>query len=104
MTDEVKFTNEQWDALAEAAEVFAETLYAEKQKLRGVLATNWAGACAEGEGTFENLRTLLHDGPDSFIGSMDSEMLYLRSIAANCVNAKQGLTATDNFSAADQER
>lgn len=101
MTDEVKFTDEQWDRVATAAEVFAATLDDEKSRLRSLLATNWAGACQEGEGTMANLRALLHGGQDSFEGAMESEATYLRSVASACHGAKEGLNTADGSNAAD---
>ncbi|WP_168176709.1 hypothetical protein [Williamsia sp. 1135] len=102
MTDEVKFTNEQWDALAEAAEVFAETLVTEREKLSNVLLKNWAGECEEGRGTINNLRFLLNGlGQDSFAGAIESESAYLRGIANTCRSAKNNLSGVDLGNAGD---
>lgn len=100
MTDEVKFTDEQWDKVAQAAETFATALDNEKVRLRSVLATNWAGACSEGEGTMENLRALLHGSQQSFEGAMESEATYLRGVASACTGAKRGLDGEDGSNAA----
>ncbi|MCZ4552827.1 hypothetical protein BH683_021305 [Williamsia sp. 1138] len=96
MTDEVKFTNEQWDALAEAAEVFAKALDEEHESLANILTTNWAGECAEGIGTIENLRMVLADGGvSSFSGAIKSESDYMRSLATQCRLAKASLSSAD---------
>lgn len=96
MTDEVKFTDEQWDKVAEAAEVFARALESERRSLKNLLKKNWAGDCAEGVGTIDNLRMLLHgEGPSSFSGAVESEAAYLRSLAIQCRDAKSSLTVDD---------
>ncbi|PYE14691.1 hypothetical protein DFR67_112153 [Williamsia limnetica] len=99
MTDEVKFTNEQWDALAEAAEVFAQTLDDERGLLTHVLGTNWAGECAEGVGVTENLKDLLRGADASFATAIRDEAQYLRAFAAQCVNSKNALNGSDMGSA-----
>lgn len=96
VTDEVKFTNEQWDALAEAAEVFAETLEHERERLVHVLSKNWAGECLEGEGVVANLKDLIRGPNASFSAAISTESAYLRDLASQCGQAKQDLSAVDN--------
>lgn len=96
VTDEVKFTNEQWDALAEAAEVFAATLDDERARLRDVLVSNWAGACAEGESTMDNLKALVHGDSGSFSQAIFSEASYLKDVALGCRGAKTILKTVDH--------
>ncbi|WP_207842560.1 hypothetical protein [Williamsia soli] len=98
MTDEVKFTNEQWDALAEAAEVFAATLEEERTKLFHVLSKNWAGQCLEGEGIIANLKDLLRGADSSFSSAIVEEATYLKNLAAECHNSKVSLNKADSGS------
>lgn len=96
MTDEVKFTDEQWDRVAEAAEVYAQALEDERGLLRNVLTKNWAGDCGEGRETIDNLRRLLNGADqESFSGVVNSEAEYFRSLAIQCRSAKTTLSAED---------
>jgi hypothetical protein len=97
VTDEVKFTDAQWDELARAAEAFANVLERERIRLKDVLVKNWAGECGEGLGTFENLRHLVqNDESGSFGQAIASEAQYLMSLAAQIRNAKSSLVTEDN--------
>ena len=98
MTDEVKFTDAQWDELARAAEAFAGVLEDERGRMRDTLAKNWAGDCMEGVAVFENLRQLLHGDSSSFTQSANAEAAYLRSLAAQCRKAKLTMADTDILS------
>lgn len=99
MTDEVKFTDAQWDELARAAEAFAGVLDQEGGRLRDVMAINWAGSCSEGVGIVDNLRLLLYgEGPSSFKGAINSEALYLRQLAVQCRGAGTALAVSDSDS------
>jgi hypothetical protein len=96
VTDEVKFTDAQWDALAQAAEAFAVALESERIHLEDVLGINWAGNCVEGLGVLENLRLLLQGpGLNSFGGAINSEVAYLRSLAQRCRDSSNTLTTED---------
>jgi hypothetical protein len=96
LTDEVKFTAEQWETVARAAEVFARALDDERGRLRDVLTKNWAGDCGEGVGTIENLRLLLNGASsESLAGAISSEVVYLLQIANKSRMAKESLTAQD---------
>lgn len=95
MTDEVKFTDAQWDELARAAEAFATVLDDQQVLLTYVLSTNWAGQCAEGTGLMDNLRSVLHGGTNSFVNSIVSEASYLRSLAKVCSESKTSLNAVE---------
>lgn len=95
MADEVQFTDEQWEAVARAAETFADALDAEQRKLNHLLDVNWAGACAEGEGTMQNLRALLRGDSGSFSQSILSEADYLKSVASQCRASKAALAYID---------
>ena len=95
MTDEVKFTDAQWDELARAAEAFATVLDDQQVLLTYVLSTNWAGQCAEGTGLMDNLRSVLHGGTNSFVNSIASEASYLRSLAKVCGDAKHSFNAAE---------
>jgi uncharacterized protein YukE len=97
VTDEVKFTDAQWDALAQAAEAFADTLEDERGRIRDTLAKNWAGDCVEGLAVFENLRQLLHGDANSFTQAANAESNYLRNLAAQCRNSKETLGAVDQY-------
>ncbi|WP_143696489.1 hypothetical protein [Williamsia muralis] len=100
MTDEVKFTDAQWDELARAAEAFATVLQEEQSNLVNVLMTNWAGECAEGEGVIANLRELIRGGGNSSLAQvLDSESSYLRSLASNCIKSKTSMNVADMESA-----
>ncbi|PXW30028.1 UNVERIFIED_CONTAM: hypothetical protein DES50_109136 [Williamsia faeni] len=102
MGGEVKFTDEQWERVAMAAEDFAAVLKQERQALGDVLVTNWAGDCAEGTGTMENLRLLLQGAePGSFSGAIGQELEYLQAVADQCRAARTDLTQTDVSSADD---
>lgn len=97
MTDEVKFTDEQWDKVAEAADIYAQALEDQRGFLRDVLTKNWAGDCGEGAGTIENLRHLLNrGGSESFSGVVNSEAEYFRLLANQCRNAKATLSYGDS--------
>lgn len=99
MTDEVKFTDAQWDELARAAEAFAGVLDIEKVRLRAVAATNWAGNCGEGNGIMDNLRELIHGENGSFAGAVTAEVEYLKSVALQCRRSKTVLTRADEAEA-----
>jgi hypothetical protein len=100
VTDEVKFTDAQWDELARAAEAFAEVLEAERKRLDNVLTVNWAGACSEGVGVLDNLRLLLQGaGGNSFGGAINSEVVYLLGLAQKCREATNVLSGEDSISA-----
>jgi len=99
MADEVQFTDEQWETVAKAAEVFAGVLQEEQAGLRLVLSSNWAGVCAEGEGTMRNLRDLLRGESGSFAQSIMSEADYLKDVARRCRASKSFLTETDGMQA-----
>jgi hypothetical protein len=99
VTDEVKFTDAQWDALAQAAETFAGALETERLRLNNVLMKNWAGNCDEGLGTIDNLRLLLQGTePSSLGGAVSSEAEYLRALASHIRAAKSGLIIDDGKS------
>jgi hypothetical protein len=95
VTDEVKFTDAQWDALAQAAEAFAGALDDEQSRLRDLLAKNWAGECVEGQGIFASLKHLLHGENGSFVQAVDSEAQYLKGVATQCRRSKTDLDVTD---------
>jgi hypothetical protein len=99
VTDEVKFTDAQWDALAQAAEAFASVLEAEKVRLRAVAAKNWAGQCGEGNGIIENLRELIHGENGSLAEAVTSEAEYLKVVAVQCRRSKERLAEADSASA-----
>ena len=102
MTDEVKFTDAQWDELARAAEAFATVLEMQRKQLDNVLTSNWAGDCGEGHGVIENLRLLLQGaGSGSFGGAINSEVVYLLDLAQRCRNANSTLSG-DDLVAADK--
>jgi hypothetical protein len=92
--DEVKFTDEQWETVAQAAETFAGVLSEERAKLHDVIVTNWAGDCGEGEGVIENLRELVR-GDSGFVGAITSENEYLINLALRCRQSKQQLNQVD---------
>lgn len=95
MTDEVKFTDAQWDELARAAEAFATVLDDQRDHLRDVLVSNWAGVCTEGVALIANLRSLMIGESDSFHHAIDSESTYLRNLAAQCRRSKASLQSVD---------
>jgi hypothetical protein len=96
VTDEVKFTDAQWDELARAAEAFAKVLEDENGRLKDAVSTNWAGNCAEGLGLIDNLRQLLYgDGSNSFSDAILSEAEFLRGLSRQCSNAKETLVSQD---------
>jgi hypothetical protein len=97
VTDEVKFTDAQWDELARAAEAFAEVLEDERGRIRDTVAKNWAGDCAEGLAVFQNLRQLLHGDSNSFTQSANAEAVYLRDLALQCRKSKTTLSDADNY-------
>lgn len=102
MTDEVKFTDAQWDELARAAEAFATVLEMQRKQLDNVLTSNWAGACGEGRGVIENLRLLLQGaGSGSFGGAIKSEVVYLLDLAQRCRDANSTLSG-ENLVAANK--
>ncbi|WP_155976991.1 hypothetical protein [Nocardia sp. 348MFTsu5.1] len=96
MGDEVKFTDEQWERVATAAEDFAAVLQKEQAALRLVLSSNWAGACAEGEGTMQNLRDLLRGDSGSFAHAIAAEAQYLKDVAQQCRASKSVLMSIDD--------
>jgi hypothetical protein len=98
MADEVQFTDEQWETVAKAAETFAAVLDTERSKLRLVLKSNWAGACAEGEMTMLNLQSLLTGESNSFSQVISSEAEYLTNIASQCRASQVALAAADEAS------
>lgn len=96
MTDEVKFTDAQWDELARAAEAFAGVLETERHRLNNVLMRNWAGDCDEGVGTIDNLRTLLQGNMSGSFGhAVSSEAEYLRALAEHIRLAKKNFHSED---------
>lgn len=95
MTDEVKFTDAQWDELARAAEAFATLLDDQQVLLTYVLSTNWAGQCAEGTGLMDNLRLVLHGGRNSIANLIASEASYLRTFSEVCSDSKTSLNAVE---------
>ncbi len=99
MTDEVKFTDEQWDRVAAAAETFAAALEHERAKLVHVLSKNWAGQCLEGEGVVANLKDLIRGPNASFSSAISTESAYLRSLAIHCAQSKAALESADEESA-----
>ncbi|HEY9312190.1 hypothetical protein [Williamsia sp.] len=104
MGDEVKFTDEQWEKVAQAAETFAATLKAEAVNLQDVVTTNWAGQCAEGEGIIDNLKDLVRGTDGSFSAAVGSEVSYLESLASQCRKSKSSLNLADLEGGANFER
>ena len=104
MTDEVKFTDAQWDELARAGEAFATVLEEQQSLLRAVLVQNWAGQCEEGNGLLENLRAIVHGGDSSFVQAIDAEAKYLRSHAAVCRSSRDALQSVDDQNSNDLVR
>jgi hypothetical protein len=99
VTDEVKFTDAQWDELARAAEAFATVLDEQRDSLRDVLISNWAGSCAEGADLIKNLRELTNGEAGSFHHAIGSESDYLRALAVQCRTSKATLQSADDTSA-----
>ncbi len=96
MTDEVKFTNEQWDALAEAAEVFAVALDEERKSHERRRLQGLGGRLRRRYRYNRESPAVVHgEGPDSFAGSVRSEADYLRWFATQCRNAKTELGSED---------
>lgn len=104
MTDEVKFTDAQWDELARAAEAFATVLEEQQSLLRAVLVQNWAGQCEEGNGLLENLRAIVHGGKGSFVQAIDAEAKYLTSHASLCRASRSTLQSVDEQNSDDLVR
>jgi hypothetical protein len=96
VTDEVKFTDAQWDEVARAAETFAGVLENESGRLKDVVTTNWAGDCAEGTGLIDNLRQILYgENSNSFSDAINSEAQYLRALSRQCATTKDSLLSED---------